>query len=82
MWYLVCMTTREELDLMLDGMSEARLRALRDDIRLEETVASKALEFSKAMRSRSEFHDLVFNAAMRLIAEHHAKKHAGEDVES
>ncbi len=39
---------------MLDGMSEAQLREVRDGIRLEETFASKALEFSNAMRSRSE----------------------------
>ena len=73
---------REELDLLLDGMSDAELREVLDHIRLEDTFASKALEFSNAMRSRSEFHDLVFNAAMRLIAEHHAKKRAAEDDES
>jgi ABC-type Na+ transport system ATPase subunit NatA len=76
------MTVREELDLMLDGMSEARLQEVRDGIRLEETFASKALEFSNAMRRRSEFHDIVFNAAMRLIAEQHAKKRAAGDDES
>jgi hypothetical protein len=76
------MTVRGELDLMLDGMSDAELREVLDRIRLEETFASKALEFSNAMRSRSEFHDLVFNAAMRLIAEHQAKKRVAEDDES
>jgi hypothetical protein len=76
------MTVREELDLKLDGMSDAELREVLDRIRLEETFASKALEFSNAMRSRSEFHDLVFNAAMRLIAEHQAKKRVAEDDES
>jgi hypothetical protein len=76
------MTVREELDLMLDGMSDAELREVLDRIRLEETFTSKALEFSNAMRSRSEFHDLVFNAAMHLIAEHQARKRAAEDDES
>jgi hypothetical protein len=72
-------TVREELDLLLDGMSDAELRKVLDRIRLEETFASKALEFSNAMGSRSEFHDLVFREAMRLVVEQSAKRRADEE---
>jgi hypothetical protein len=73
------MTVREEIDLLLDDMTEAKLERVRDRIRLEKMPASRTLPGSGWRRSRSEFHDLVFREAMRLVAEQSAKRRADED---
>jgi hypothetical protein len=73
------MTIREEIDLLLDGMTQAELERVRDRIRLEKMPAAKTPEGSTWRRSRSEFHDLIYREAARLIAESTAKRRAEEE---
>jgi hypothetical protein len=76
------MTIRAEIDLLLDDMNNAELEHVRDRIRLQKMPASRTLPGPAWRRSRSEFHDLVYREAARLIAEQSAKRHAEEEEET